>query len=221
MSTRNGAGQTSQPRSSSQSEQVLVAHRVDAGVDVAGHAHDGPRRRPVDRDEPQTRDCHRQRRGQLVRGDGGLDVLHVLAVDLVRLAVLEFVGPRFTDHLDQQVDRHESCATGGRRSRPREGPSGLRSPASKPKGRTPSSASASRRWPSPYWWRRQGIVVPKKKNTSLPLCGERARCTRSPVSRLYGWHSLPGRAASPRSRISSEGSGSTRAAWPAARSAPE
>ena len=67
----------------------------------------------VDRDEPQTRDRHRQRRGQLVRGDGGLDVLDVLAVHLVRLTALEFVGPRFTDHLDQQVNRHESAPQAG------------------------------------------------------------------------------------------------------------
>ena len=39
--------------------------------------------------------------------------LHVLAVDLVRLTVLEFVRPRFTDHLDQQVNRHESAPQAG------------------------------------------------------------------------------------------------------------
>ncbi len=32
---------------------------------------------------------------------------------LVRLTVLEFIGPRFADHLDQQIDRHESAPQAG------------------------------------------------------------------------------------------------------------
>ena len=65
---------------------------------------------------------HRQGRGQLVRGDGSLDVLQVLAVYVVRLAALDLVGPRLTDHLDQQVNCHESAPQAGADLDPDKGP---------------------------------------------------------------------------------------------------